>query len=251
MLPVLIFVYHYPEPVAIGTTITAVILTAASGAIAHIRMRNVDRETAVVIGASGATGAAVGDVLFNILSAHMWALDLVLGVAFIYTSIRMVWEGLKGMKMRLARRATVPARAAAANPNRPGAGLGGRVPGTALQKAVLGFCVGIISGIVGLGGGYVLVPAFIYLLSSPVKIAVGTSLASFLPLAVVSAAPKLASGNADALAAVLLGAGTVAGAQAGARLVPKTPAWAIKLLFGLLFAVVSLKFIVKGLTHTP
>ena len=247
MLPVLVFLYHYPEPVAIGTTITAVILTAASGAVAHIRMRNVDRDTVVVVGSSGAAGALVGDAVFNVLSERMWALDLVLGAAFIYVALRMVVEGMAGLSAhyRAEKAASVRAPAAAAAAANPGSRR--VVPGSPASKALLGFSIGVISGVVGLGGGYALVPAFIYLLGAPVKLAVGTSLPSFLPIAVTSAVPKLLAGKADAFAATLLGVGTVVGAQAGARLVPRSPTWLIKLLFGALFTVVSLKFILKGL----
>ena len=67
MLPALYFLFKYPLPCAIGTTITAVIVTAISGAIAHIRMRNVDFSTAKVITLSGTLGAILGSVAFMYL----------------------------------------------------------------------------------------------------------------------------------------------------------------------------------------
>jgi len=228
ILPVLVFLYGYSEPVAIGTTITAVIITAVSGAIGHIRIRNVDHKTSALINIFGSAGAAVGSIILTYVMTKVWLLDVILGLAFIYTSIRMIYEGaLKRMPS-------------------PSSG-GKRVPGSPLVKALLGFAIGVITGIVGLGGGYMLMPAFLYLLHSPVKIAVGTSLEAFIGQAVVSSGFKLYQGIVDVLAAICLGAGTAVGAQAGARLVPKTPAWAIKLLFGFLFLVVSLKFLFKGL----
>jgi len=125
-------------------------------------------------------------------------------------------------------------------------GKGNKVPGSLSRKGLLGFIIGILTGIIGLGGGYALVPSFIYLFSSPVKIAVGTSLASFISMALVSGLFKLWSGDVDLIAALLLGLGTALGAQLGARLVPKIPSWSIKLLFGLLFLYVSLRFILSG-----
>ncbi|WP_456467808.1 sulfite exporter TauE/SafE family protein, partial [Archaeoglobus sp.] len=113
-------------------------------------------------------------------------------------------------------------------------------------KATIGFVIGIITGIVGLGGGYALVPSFIYPLSSPVKIAVGTSLASFISMAVVSGAFKLYQGVVDIIAAIFLGIGTIIGAQAGARLTKVVPPWAIKAIFGFIFLYVSVKFIWQG-----
>ncbi len=226
MLPSLAFLFGYPLPVAIGTTITAVILTATSGAIGHIRMKNVDYSTAKVVAVSGAVGAAVGSVIFFYIASQLWLLNFILGFAFLYVSIRMVYEGIVKRKM----------------PEKPG----NVVPDSGAAKATIGFFIGIITGIVGLGGGYALVPSFIYLLSSPVKIAVGTSLASFISMAVVSGAFKLYQGVVDVIAAICLGVGTIIGAQIGARLTKIVPAWAIKAIFGFVFLYVSLKFIWQG-----
>lgn len=226
MLPSLAFLFGYPLPVAIGTTITAVILTATSGAIGHIRMKNVDYSTAKIVALSGAFGAVIGSITFFYISSKVWLLNFILGFAFLYVSIRMVYEGIVKRKM----------------PEKPG----NVVPGSGAAKATIGFFIGIITGIVGLGGGYALVPSFIYLLSSPVKIAVGTSLASFISMAVVSGAFKLYQGVVDVIAAICLGVGTIIGAQIGARLTKVVPAWAIKAIFGFVFLYVSLKFVYQG-----
>ncbi len=151
---------------------------------------------------------------------------MILGLAFLYVSIRMIWEGLVQRKL----------------PERTGK----VIPGSPLAKGLVGFFIGIITGIVGLGGGYALVPAFIYILKAPIKIAVGTSLASFISMAVTSAAFKLWQGIVDIVAAICLGVGTAIGAQIGARLVPRSPGWLIKAIFGFVFLAVSIKFIMKG-----
>ncbi len=226
MLPALAFVFGYPLPVAIGTTITAVILTASSGAYGHLRIKNVDYTTAKTVAISGAIGAAIGSVLFLYISDQLWLLNFILGVAFLYVSIRMIYEGILRRKM----------------PQKEG----DKVPGSYKAKSVVGFAIGVVTGIVGLGGGYVLVPSFIYLLSSAVKIAVGTSLASFISMAVVSGAFKLYQGVVNVFAAIGLGVGTVIGAQMGARLTKVVPPWAIKAIFGFVFLYVSLKFIWEG-----
>ncbi|MEM0017190.1 MAG: sulfite exporter TauE/SafE family protein [Candidatus Korarchaeum sp.] len=226
MLPALAFLFGYNLPVAVGTTITAVIITASSGAIGHLRMGNVDYGTAKVIAVSGAIGAFVGSLLFMFLAGNTSFLSLILGFAFLYVAIRMIYEGLK----RFA-----------------GAKEGREIPGSFSKKSALGFLIGVLTGIVGLGGGYALVPSFIYLLGAPVKLAVGTSLASFISMALVSGAFKLAQGYVDVMAAILLGIGTAVGAQIGAKLVPKLPAWLIKLIFGMIFLYVSLKFVLMPL----
>jgi len=143
MLPSLTFIFNYPLAVAIGTTITAVILTATSGAIGHIRMKNVDYSTAKIVAVSGAIGAMVGSIIFSYIADQLWLLNLILGFAFLYVALRMIYEGIIKRKM----------------PERTG----NEVPGSKASKGVIGFFIGIITGIVGLGGGYALVPSFIYL----------------------------------------------------------------------------------------
>mgnify|MGYP000235729048 CR=1 FL=1 len=91
-----------------------------------------------------------------------------------------------------------------------------------------------------------MVPSFIYLLGSAVKIAVGTSLASFISMAIVSGAFKLYQGVVDVVAAIALGVRTITGAQIGARLTKIVPPWAIKVIFGFVFLYVSLRFVWQG-----
>ena len=90
MLPSLTFIFNYPLAVAIGTTITAVILTATSGAIGHIRMKNVDYSTAKIVAVSGAIGAMVGSIIFSYIADQLWLLNLILGFAFLYVALRMI-----------------------------------------------------------------------------------------------------------------------------------------------------------------
>jgi len=86
-------------------------------------------------------------VIFFYIANQVWLLNLILGFAFLYVALRMVYEGIIKRKM----------------PERTG----NQVPGSKSSKGAIGFFIGIITGIVGLGGGYALVPSFIYLLSSP------------------------------------------------------------------------------------
>jgi uncharacterized protein len=103
--------------------------------------------------------------------------------------------------------------------------------------------VGIATGIAGLGGGYALVPGLIYLFGAPVYITMGTSLATMIPLAVVGGGIKLVGGFVDMGAGLLLAAGTVIGAQVGAAIIKRFKPATLKLIFGVYFLYVSVKFI--------
>jgi len=143
MMPVIRFGFHFDPAIAVGTTLTAVVFTATSGAIQHIRMKNVDKETALLTGYSGILGVIIGSIVFGYIKNYGKLIDLIIGLAFIVVAIRMLYEGL------LAKGQVAQDRQMPANP---------------LAKTVLGSVIGALTGIIGLGGGYALVPSYIYFL---------------------------------------------------------------------------------------
>jgi len=223
MMPVIRFGFDFDPAFAVGTTLTAVVFTAASGAIQHLRMKNVDVETALLTGYSGVLGVVIGSVIFGYLKPYGEVIDLIIGLAFIVVSVRMLYEGIffKG-------------QAAAA---------GAEIPGKPLSKTVLGSCIGALTGIIGLGGGYALVPSYIYFLKAPVKLAIGTSMAAFVWMALIGAVFKIYQQVVDLPVAAALGVGALLGAIVGARLVARFKPHVLKALFGFLFLYVSLKYI--------
>lgn len=106
------------------------------------------------------------------------------------------------------------------------------IPGTAGLKGAIGAVVGVITGIIGLGGGYALVPSFLYFLKSPVKLAIGTSMAAFVWMAFVGSLFKLYQNVVDIPVAAALGVGAAIGAVYGAKLVQKFNPNMLKTLFG-------------------
>jgi uncharacterized membrane protein YfcA len=223
MLPVIHFWMGYPAPIAVGTTLFAVIFTAISGGYGHLVRRNVDLRAFLWLGGSGILGVLLGSWLFTLLSAHTALLGLILGLIFLWPAIRMVYEGVIQQSM----------------PKREGA----TISGSGWGMAVFGFIVGIATGVAGVGGGYALVPGLIYLFSAPVYITMGTSLATMIPLAAVGGGIKLAQGFVDLATGLLLAVGTIAGAQVGAAIIKRFKPATLKLIFGLYFLYVSVKFI--------
>jgi len=224
MMPVIRFGFHFEPAIAVGTTLTAVVFTAASGAYQHIKMKNVDKSTAWIVGTSGILGVIIGSIVFGYLKNYGEIIDLILGIAFLVVSLRMIFEGFLGK-----------------GPKNPPAEIG--MPGTKANKSLLGTTIGFLTGIIGLGGGYALVPSFIYFFSAPVKLAIGTSMASFVWIALVGALFKIYQGVVNIPVAITLGIGALIGAIYGAKLVSKFKPNALKALFGILFLYVSLKYI--------
>jgi len=107
----------------------------------------------------------------------------------------------------------------------------------------LGVIIGFLTGIIGLGGGYALVPSYIYFLKSPVKLAIGTSMAAFFWMALVGAVFKLFQNVVNIPVAITLGIGALIGAIIGAKIMALFKPYVLKALFGFLFLYVSLKYI--------
>jgi len=223
MLPVIHFWMGYPVPIAVGTTLFAVIFTAISGGYGHLVRRNLDVRAVAWLGGAGILGVLLGSWLFTLLTAHVKLLGLILGLVFLWPAMRMVSEGIRQRGM----------------PQQEG----NAIPGPAWGWALFGFVVGIVTGVAGLGGGYALVPGLIYLFGAPVYVTMGTSLATMIPLAVVGGGIKLAQGFVSIGAGLLLAAGTIVGAQVGAAVIRRFRPATLKLIFGLYFLYVSLKFI--------
>lgn len=223
IMPAIRFGFNFSSTLAVGTTLTAIIFTAASGAIQHWRLGNVDGKSVKYIAPAGAVGVIAGSALFYYIHEYGALIDLIVGLAFIWVALRMIYEGVF---QRQAIEVT-----------------GKELRGSKRAKAGIGGGVGVLTGIIGLGGGYALVPSFIYLLRSPLRIAIGSSLASFVWFALLGGIIKVCQGFCDIPAAIALGVGASGGAVIGARLVARFKPVTLKAIFGIIFLYVSLKYI--------
>jgi uncharacterized membrane protein YfcA len=230
MLPVLHFWLGFPAPIAVGTTLFAVIFTAISGGYGHFRQKNVDKRVALWMGGAGIIGVIVGSWLFTYLSDQSTLLGFIIGIVFLWPSIRMMYEGIRGFK---------PSK----TEERPSDLGHEHIKGHSANLSAFGAIVGVLTGLVGLGGGYALVPGLIYLFGAPVYITMGTSLAVMVPLAIVGGSIKLAQGFVFLGAALVLASGTIVGAQIGAATIKKIKPHTLKLIFGIYFLYVAIKFI--------
>jgi hypothetical protein len=183
---------------------------------------------AVASGKGGTGKTALSVSLARVLGSDARLLDCDVEepddhLAFLWPAIRMSYEGLgKGARRKQE---------------------GNSIPEHKSGFSIFGFVIGMLTGIVGLGGGYALVPGLIYLFGAPVYITMGTSLATMIPLAVVGGAIKMAQGHVAIGAGLLLAIGTVVGAQVGTAMIKKFKSNTLKLVFGLYFLYVSAKFI--------
>lgn len=108
---------------------------------------------------------------------------------------------------------------------------------------LIGLTAGLLSALLGVGGGLIMVPALVLFMGLDMHRAVGTSLGAMLPIVVVGLARHYGFGNVDLKTALLVAAGGVAGAAAGAGLSDVLPALVLKRLFGGLILVVALRML--------
>jgi len=225
LMPVLRFVFGLSLPYAAGTTIMAVFFTAAAGSARHHAIGNINLPAIRPILLSGAAATLLFSLLFTVLAEHERWLDLGVGVVFSTVAIRMIFEGLA----RPAFFRTVEER-------KPDVG-------DLYRKIGIGATAGVLPGLLGIGTGAILVPAFRYLLRWPVREAMGSSLACFAVNALISTYFKWAQGYVDIGFALPICLGALLGAYAGAELNRRLSSRTLHLAFGLIFVYVSTKFI--------
>ncbi len=223
IMPVIRFGFDFPPTLMVGTSLAAVVFTSASGAWNNWRISNVDNKTTLAFATSGVIGIILGSLVFSSIARYGTLIDLLIGLAFLWPALRMLNEGLFPKKTSEPVETTVP--------------------GSRLAKMTIGSSVGFLTGITGLCGGYALVPLSVYALKSNMKIAIGTSLASFLWFALLGTAIKYYEGFVDVSAAITLGIAAAIGAVYGVKLMQKLNTPVLKLIFGVIITYVSIKYI--------
>ncbi len=222
MTPLLIFI-GVPPAVAVGSEANQIAATSVSGVLAHWRRGNVDFKMGLVLLAGGVVGAVGGVWLFHQLR-ETGQIDVVISLSFVgflgTVGVLMAGESLRAIlrqrrgtgrrklhqhiwlhglpfKMRFRR---------------------SKLYISALLPMAIGFTVGVLAAIMGVGGGFIMIPAMIYLLGMPTAVVVGTSLFQIMFVtAITTVLHATTNQTVDVVLALLLLLGAVVGAQFGSR----------------------------------
>jgi uncharacterized membrane protein YfcA len=249
MTPLLIFIGISPA-VAVASVASHIAASSFTGAINYWRRRAIDVALAMMLLAAGIIGTATGVWLFTMLRA-VDQLDLVIGLSYVTllttVGVIMIREAVQAeLRARRGKPATL---------RRPGShnwvhGLPlkmrfkrSKIYVSAIPVWGIGFFIGFIGAILGIGGGFLLVPMLIYFLRVPTATVIGTSMVLTL-VTMASATVMHAATNhlVDALLALILMIGGAFGAQFGARTGQKMRGERLRLLLGLLVFAVGLRF---------
>jgi uncharacterized membrane protein YfcA len=253
--PLLIF-YGSPPTVAVASATTQITGSSVSGVYAHMRRGGVDLKMGLVMIAGGAIGSLAGAGLFRLLQ-NSGQIDLVIG--FLYV---VLLGGIGGLMLKDALTALgwVEVEAPKERPrhNRWIAALPLRwrfyASGLYLSPVapfILGFAAGVMTVLLGIGGGFILVPAMIYLLGMAPRVVVGTSLIMILAVsAVTTMIHAMTTQAVDIVLAGLLLAGGVVGAQYGAVLATRLKPDLLRFALAAIILAVALRMFL-GLTWRP
>nr|WP_298925831.1 sulfite exporter TauE/SafE family protein [uncultured Erythrobacter sp.] len=248
--PLLIF-YGIPPTVAAASAATQVTGASVSGVVAHSKQNGVDYRMGAVMVGGGIVGALIGAVLFNILQA-LGQIDVVINILYV-----VLLGSIGSLMMREAVTALRPGSTSAGTQPRKRrhhplvAGLPFRwrfyrsgLYISPLAPLILGTAVGILTMLMGVGGGFLLVPAMLYLLGMSGNVVVGTSLFQILFVTMVTTMTHALTTKAvDIVLAGLLLLGSVLGAQFGTQIAMKARPEVLRLVLAAIVILVALRML--------
>jgi uncharacterized membrane protein YfcA len=253
--PLLIF-YGIPPTVAVASATTQITGASVSGAMVHMRRGGVDLKMAGVMIVGGLFGSIVGAALFRMLQAS-GRIDVVIGLLYV---LILAWIGGLMLKDSLAALGFVGTAPVVVQPrhNRWVASLPLRwrfyssgLYISPVAPLALGFVAGVMTVLMGIGGGFILVPAMIYLLAMPARVVIGTSLVMILAVsAATTMVHALTTHAVDIVLAGLLLIGGVIGAQYGAMLTTRMKPDYLRLALAIIILLVGLRMFL-GLFWRP
>ena len=246
--PLLIF-YNIPPAIAVATGANQVVASSVSGALAHLKKGTIDFKLGTMLLAGGIVGSTVGVWVFSLLRS-VGQLDLFVSIVYVLLlgsvgglmlveSVRAIQRGRNGVPPSL---------------RKPGQhNWIHRLPWkmrfrtsklfvSVIPVLGLGAIIGFLASIMGVGGGFIMVPALIYLLKVPTNVVVGTSLFQIIFTAAYTTIVHSATNQTvDIVLAFLLMVGGVAGAQYGARAGQKLRGEQLRALLAVLVLAVAVR----------
>jgi uncharacterized membrane protein YfcA len=252
MTPLLIFLGVSPA-VCVATVSSHIAASSFSGALLYWRRRGIDLALALMLLAGGLIGTVTGVWLFTLLRA-IGQLDLVISLSYVIllssVGATMIFESIRAV-IRLQQGERINARRPGSHTWLHGLPIKVRFKQSRLYVSVIpiwiiGGTIGFLGAIMGIGGGFILVPSLIYLVRVPTNVVIGTSMVLTL-VTMASATVLHATTNhlVDAVLALILMVGGVIGAQFGAQAGQRMRSERLRLLLGLLVFAVGLRFAVN------
>lgn len=261
LTPLLNVFFGIPYNVAVGSSLAQMVITALSGSMRHMKQKNVDYKLALTFFTGAVAGVRIGinilgsfssDVQYCIRGHYVCQLDLYMSIIYlvflISVSSFMLYETFRarfpdceadtGISRKIRKISLPPLFHFLSLENKP----------MSIWPILgLGLLIGTLSGLLGVGGGFILMPTLVYLLGIPTRTAIGTSMVQTFFTALFGASNHFIRGNVDILLVMLILPGSVMGAQTGAWLTTKINCVSLRKYFGFMVLFSALVIILKYL----
>lgn len=240
LVPVFKLGFGMPALGATATSMFTIIPTSVSGVISHVRGKTCVPRFGVAAGLGGAITSPVGVWLASVSPA--WATMAAAACVIAYSACTMLSKAFA-----LWRRQRADDGGEAEGTAVPSAY---EVPGGAkpvMLAALIGLVAGVLSGYVGVGGGFLIIPLFMQLLHMPMKLTSGTSLIGVLMLSVPGTVAQALLGNVQWLAGICVATGAIPGAVIGTKLLARVPELALRFIFGAFLLVAAALLVIDQL----
>lgn len=264
LVPIFKLGYAMDAIASTATSLFTIIPTSISGMITHIRNKTCIPALGVAAGIGGAITSPVGVWLASI--SPEWTIMVAAALVIAYSASTMFQKAIKGLKQDRAKKAADVVGATDAS---GACGASGSVVATnaahvadiadvtdagdvavvadvadagvdlnilktrrnIILCAIIGLIAGVMSGYVGVGGGFIMVPLFMQLLNLPIRLTSGTSLIAILILATSGTVLQAIYGNIDWVAGIFIAVGSIPGAYLGSRLITRIPETVLRFIF--------------------
>ena len=246
MTPLLFFI-GIPPAIAVATEANQIVASSFSGALAHLRRKTVDLKMGWILVSGGLIGSGIGVQIFKVLR-DLGQVELLVTLCYVFflgiIGSLMLWESIRALirsnnnfrpikikRHNWVHRLPLKVRFRTSN-----------LYISCIPPFIIGALVGFLAAIMGVGGGFILVPVMIYIIGMPTKVVIGTSL--FQIIFVTGFTTLLHSTqnySVDALLALILLIGGVVGAQIGTRLGVYLKAEQLRILLAILVLAVCIK----------
>lgn len=251
LLTPLLMLSGIPPAIAVATGANQIVGTSVSGTLAQWRRGNVDLHMGAVLIAGGVAGALFGVLLLRYLRG-LGQSGLIISMTYVFflgsIGALMLWESVNAMRRQRAGK-TVSARKSGQHNWIHGLPFKMRFPRSrlyisAIPPLVIGGMVGLLAAFLGVGGGFIMVPAMIYILRMPTNVVIGTSIFQIIFItAVVTLLHATLNHTLDIVLAILLIIGGVIGGQFGVRAGQKLRGEQLRAMLALMVLGVALRIL--------
>ncbi|MGE5187990.1 MAG: sulfite exporter TauE/SafE family protein [Betaproteobacteria bacterium] len=236
IVPILSLIYAFTPANAVGTSLAAIVFTAVAATFTYWRQKRIFFKTGVIVSLATAPGAVIGAYLTEVVTAAV--LGLAFSVFLIIVAIKILTEILQ---RRRGKREVDEEIQVSENDLF-------KYKRRRLYLAfALGFVSGVISGLLGVGGGIVLVPLLIFVLALDIHVAVATTMFTMIFTALAGVVQHFALGNVNFEFALMLGVGSILGTQIGGYVYKRASHTLLRGVFAVILLAISVEMIIKFL----